>query len=683
MNKYYANDILGWTIDDLWEQVTYDSTLPKEERFLLEFEDEQIETTWAETMFSWHFWEPHRQYQETPLLSNCHIRGDIFSPENQERLLARGKYAVIDQYGYDRVDQEELNRIAYQITNDLHNWAVGDLEEYMGPVDALDNLQIYQHPRIIEQNARILKDPSKRMVNSIYQNIKDILLHDEDLRENSICNSLRQGTMKLGQLLQIVSMRGYCSEINQKIFSTVIPVGFLVGLNRCSFYGMESRSASTAMLSTDDPVKQTEYYNREMQLLNYGVDTIDFEDCGTQTTIPWEVEAEHLDNWLAGKYYKTSRGWEAIRKKDRHLIGKVIQMRTPRFCNHPDEGTLCAYCIGVVAESFQPNANIQYQASVTQNESGTQNTISVKHLLMSAVSEAYIIEHFYQEYIENIGNDKEISLTKELWMRDNVTVKFEKRDVYRLADIHQHDVAHIDVSTISKIRSMIISYTEKSHTDPVTVHIPLNKGSYVPYLTPGFLNYIKEFGYDFDDKYIIVNLAHWADGEVLLRLPERRSSVLEALLVLKKEIFAIGDEAKDAKLRLRMDLSDPMLLSKALKQIADLTNERFNISFPIIELTMLAMMCRDPENDDFRLPKEGTPARFATQSAIMNGKSLSGKAAYQRQFEMVVSPDSYLNDNRVDHPYDNLLVSDQMMEIQQREQSCSTERLRDTRTTSQ
>lgn len=645
----HARELLHWDQEEILDMEH------EAKAIILEFEDEQIETTWQETIVSWLFWKFHREYPETPLLAHSHVQGDFLSPSLQKKLLERGKNDV--RSVYPEVDDEHLNLLAYQITNDCHNMAVGDLEPYAGTMDALAFLQIFKDEEIQSIRQEIYKSPNKRTVNKIYRNIRNILMTAPRYNNNPIAISLKQGTIKQGQLLQIIGMRGFCSEINQKIFKYIIPVGFMEGLTRLSFYAMESRSASTAMLSTDDPVKTTEYYNRELQLLNYGIAEIDFEDCGSDETIPWKVTESDLDEMLAGMYYLDGKELKMIRKRDRFLVGKTIELRTPTYCHHPDDSVVCKYCLGEVSESFQRNANMQYQAVVNQNETVSQQTISVKHLLMSAESDSYVIDPYYLTFFDNSANDKEIIIAQELWLKHDLKLIFNRHDIMRLADINQANrLNEDDISSFSKLRTVTLSYKDTKSNNQVVQPIPLNHGSYMPFLTREFLQHIADYGHDEVNGEVIVSLDNWPDGEVLFRLPERRSSTLEAAVALKKEIFAIGDSGREGKARLAMDLRDPMLLSKALRDIADLTNARFKVSLPIISLVMLAMTGRDPANGDFRTPRKGTGARFAPQRAIMNGRSVSLKTAYERQSEMVVGADYYLDYPRSDQPFDEILV---------------------------
>lgn len=112
----------------------------------------------------------------------------------------------------------------------------------------------------------------------------------------------------------------------------------------------------------------------------------------------------------------------------------------------------------------------------------------------------------------------------------------------------------------------------------------------------------------------------------------------------------------DSKAKLRMDLTDPDILSSAIKDICDMTNRKFSVNLSIVSLVLYAMMSRDPKHGDYRLPKKGTGRHFDTKVNIMNGRSLSQKAAYEKQFTMVQSPKSYLNILRPNHPFDHLLL---------------------------
>ena len=651
MKTIYAADVLHYFLEEILELGRED-----DEPFILTFDDEQIETRWSELLIPWVLWKFHREWPETPLYSNTHLQGEIFSPELQLKLLQRCKEAVKEAYPDE--DDEELNRVAYEVTNDWHNVAVGDLEEYVGTMDALDTLQIYQHEGIQEARRTIFEEPTSRTINKIYSKIKYYLINDPVFRSNNYSIALRQGTAKVGQLLQIVGLRGRCSEINQKIFKNPITVGFMDGLTRASFFAMESRSATTAMMSTDDPVKTTEYYNRELQLLNYGVKSINPVDCGTDETYPWTVTAEDLDRVLPGKYYIDKDGkTKAVRKKDRWLIGKTINLRTPAYCWEKKDACICKYCLGEVSDSFQRNANVQYQATVTQNEGVSQNTISVKHLLMSAESDCYIIDPFYAPYFDNIANDKEISLTTGLWLKNDIKIAIDMRDIPRLSDVVALPTLEgRDIAQFSRLTTIELSYTEHGKQDPTVLSIPMSRGSYKPYLTKEFLNYIRDYSYDVEAGKVIISLNNWPESEVLFRLPERRGSTLEAAIQLKKVIFNVGDDTSNTKLRLRMDLRDPLNMAKVMRDITDLTNYRFNVSLPIIELVMYATMARNPDVGDYRLPKKGDTIRLCTQKALMNGRSLSLKAAHERHYEMVTRPESYLITDRPDAPFDEILV---------------------------
>jgi hypothetical protein len=147
---------------------------------------------------------------------------------------------------------------------------------------------------------------------------------------------------------------------------------------------------------------------------------------------------------------------------------------------------------------------------------------------------------------------------------------------------------------------------------------------------------------------------NWENSESLLRFPERRGSTLEQMEELKSIIFMSSDIGKTL---LRQDLTDDVNLAGAVRLVCDMTNRKFAVSLGIVETVLYAMMARDPKNGDYRLPKNGTGIHFAPQTRIMSGRSLSAKAAYERQFEMVSDPRSYIHRIRPNHDFDYLLLN--------------------------
>jgi len=650
VKTFYAEDILHWSRPKLW------SRLEDWEPINLKFIDGDIVTTFHQTIISWYFWEYHRRYPEIELRVENHVFDERMSPGLQNKLQKRAADQILAIYPEDLQKTFEIHAWT---TQELHNDIVTIGEDYQDTLDSLDLLQIYRHPKLREILANLSED--KRAISKMYQEYQKVLETDPAFRFNKFSNTLRNKQAKVGQAMQVVAIIGYRTEINQNIFRTMIPVGFSVGAKRLSWSVMDRCSASRAELATDEPVKRTEYYNRELQLVTYVLKGVATTDCGSRETIPWEVTSDDLHHVLPGKYYYDANGeLRMIRAKgeewvhpDTHLIGKTIRLRTPSLCHHPDDGVVCKYCLCENAERIQKGTNPGFALTVTQNEQVSQDVISTKHHLASAIAEVFQIEEHLQRYISNAADSLEIALAEPMWAK-RLKVRLDLRDIPRLSDITLLDqVTESDAARISAVKTIVL-VIDNGDKKPTEMVIPVSRGSYRPYMSREFIKYMKDFGFNLANKYIEVDLMHWPDADTLLKFPERSGSTLELMEELKSEIFM---SSKEGKLKIKADLQDPEILAMCIKDTSDMTNRKFSVNLGIVELILYCMMARDPKNGDFRLPKKGTGRHFVPQAKIMNGRSLSAKVAYERQYEMIADPKAYIHTARPNHEFDHLLLN--------------------------
>ncbi|NCB27305.1 MAG: hypothetical protein EOM62_17915 [Bacteroidia bacterium] len=560
------------------------------------------------------------------------------------------KEEIISVYPHENL--ENIQAAIYRGNNRQHNAMTTRGEKYADFVDALTLLEIYEHPEIEAANRDM--EATSAGINRAYGVISRVIDKDPVLRHNSIGAACHMGQTKMAQFHQVVGKRGLCSEVDQTIFPHVVNAGFFEGIHRPSFFAMISRDAAKALQATDDPVKQTEYYNRELQLFTYIIKEIEMGDCGSTETIPWLVKKGELDNILPGKFYVDPvKGLMAIKAGDDHLVGKEIQLRNVASCWHPKDGTICSTCMGQIGRSVQKGTNLGHAATVTQNEKVSQDVISTKHLLRSAETEGFEIDDFYKDWMVNASDISELMLSEKIW-NHHVEVEIDMAYLPRLSDIHALSTFRPqDLMRISGVEDILLIAHQDDENKTVTEElVSTSHSSYRPYLTEAFIKHMKDYGFQNLGKKIRVDLLHWDPSESILKFPERHSSTLEMMLELKSNIFMSSKESKE---RLRYDLTDPDILSMALKDITAMTNRKFSVNLAIVEIVLFAMMSRDPKNNDYRLPKKGTGRRFATKSELMSGRSLSMKCAYEKQYQSILSPLSY-DPIKESLPFDHLLL---------------------------
>ncbi|UQT03777.1 putative DNA-directed RNA polymerase beta subunit [Serratia phage vB_SmaM-Kodama] len=645
MKTRYARELVNWQEREIWAHAE------DPEEFIIVFDDGELPTHWEQVLVSWYFWQYHREYPNVPLELKHFLWDDRLEPGMEDKLRNRGMNSVLAVH--PETDREDLQATAYRLSNMLHNAFSSEGESYQASVDALALLQIHRDPDI----SKALNETrhTKAGINELYSRINKVLMDKPSLRFNPMVAANRNKQIKIAQFDQVVGARGFCSEIDQTIFPTMVSSGFSRGLHRLSHYLMCSRDASKAMQATDDPVKQTEYYNRELQLFTFVVKSIWVGDCGSTETVPWLVEADELDTILPGKRYVAEDGTlKMIKPSDRHLRGKVIQLRNVASCWHPDDGVICSTCMGDIGESIQRGTNLGHACTVTQNERVSQDVISTKHLLISATSEGFEVDPFYSEYLVNAGDISEIMFSTGVWDK-RVEIEIDLADIPRLSDITvMKNLSNAELARFSVIRSLtLLIHNDDEDKSITTVIVPTSHGSYRPFLTEVMVKHMLDYGYETLGKKIKIDMTNWDNTESILRFPERHQSTLELMAELKSALFM---STKESKAKLRYDLTDPDILSMAMKDMCEMTNRKFSVNLAIVEMVLYAMMSRDPANGDYRLPKKGTGRWFDSKSSIMNGRSLSVKSSYEQQYEMLQSASSYTNPVRANHPFDHLLV---------------------------
>lgn len=643
-SMYYARDILYWSEDDMWHRV-------KDRRpFILRFDDGEIDTTWGQTMFSWYYWNLHRRWPDAPLEMKHHLCGQPVSKEIENKLQQRAREAVMSVH--PDIKAREFYRMFAESTNAISNATAARAVAYENSADALGMLKIYDHPEI--QQALREFDGSKRSLQRLYATGDRVMQTAPDLAHDSQIRMYRNGQSKRAQVHQYYLSRGFCSDIHQRIFPRAVRPGYVSGIKKVSEWLMDSRTGSIAQLATTVPVEQSELFNRESQLITYVLHRMDREDCGCEDGIPWEVDRSDLDTVLPGVYHKTERGWVPIRKSDRHLLGQRIEIRSPFTCMHPDDGVVCQKCIGDSARDMDDEANPGFMMTIEMNKDTTQDTISTKHMLASANGEVFNVDPFYTAYITNEINPSELTLAPEIW-NALIQVRFHTNDFLSLADITAvPERALAEPSRISEIGEMELTIDRQDGLRPERLVVPVSKGSLRPHISKELMQYMVDNGFDVMGDWVTVDLKQWPSENTMLTFPERRSSTLELLRDFKTAIF-MTDRA--SRLRAKRDINDPEVLSDCLKELSDISNRKFTVNLSITMVIMYCMTVRSIRQSDYRLPKPWTSRMFCPQSRIMTGRSLSGKLAHSRQYELIPDPRSYVDKMRVGHNFDHLLLN--------------------------
>ena len=200
---------------------------------------------------------------------------------------------------------------------------VSKLSAYVETLDATDIVSIIYHPSVQEARAEMLAAPSPNSIAKLYEKVPAILKDPEFLPYNSLKQTAVTGNASVAQINQIIATVGLRTDINSYMFPKPVLDSFGTGIKRLHDFMIESRSASKSLMFQKDPIRDTEYFNRRLQILCQPIRYIFKGDCGTSNTLPWKLQVGD-DVALDGSYYEDEDGiLQVIGKNDhtRKMIG--------------------------------------------------------------------------------------------------------------------------------------------------------------------------------------------------------------------------------------------------------------------------------------------------------------------------------------------------------------------------
>ena len=160
MRTINALDLLHLSHADIWNM--------PDEKFILRFEDGELETTTRRTIFSWYHWEVHRQYEKIPLMTYHHMGQAALGSDTMLDILSHCSRDIHLAYG-DSIDREQTWKLYYQVVNDVYNDFSSNLEAYQTSSNILDYLEIFDHPEVQAANAAVR--PNQTSITKAYDRI--------------------------------------------------------------------------------------------------------------------------------------------------------------------------------------------------------------------------------------------------------------------------------------------------------------------------------------------------------------------------------------------------------------------------------------------------------------------------------------------------------------------------------
>ena len=656
MRKYHVRELLYYNQEQIF-------ALPDED-LEIEFDDgSALVASARSTILSWHGWHYFRIDSSVLITSDHHFGSTIVSKGSELKFLGLCQRTLakhLEAKGVLTIGvMEELQRLTYYLQNMIYNNVSTELEEYVTTLSALDILEVVDHPVIKKIN-----EETKPTQESLARGRKEITrilakTHDE-LPNNRFVRQIRIGGTDVKQAIQIIAPVGYRTEISSDIFSLPIMSGFAYGLKNLYEIAIESRSASKALMFTKAPLADTQYFNREMQLMTCVVQNLYHgEDCGSTIGVPFHVTNNSLEI-LDGKYHiKEDGSLELITEQSEHLIGTTVRLRSPMTClKH-----VCGRCVGELQWSIPSQTNIGHACVVELCEKISQLVLSVKHVDSSSSAEEVIIGATSAAMVERGLEPNEINLRGFL-RNKNARLQFSRHFAYGLGmlnRINPTEWSSLSIWDISAMSDVVVVMENKlgEVMHPVSVSMGSRLGSF----SLAFLAYlarsdVRAIG---NGEMYEVDLSGWDFDKAVWQLPLRHRNMIEFKQEIEEFIKCGGKNSKKGQhLKYRERLEVPIteeLMGDVLKQFHELVSSKLKINIVHLEVTLLATMVRQSSklNPDYRLPPGGVGGYFGSYNDLIAYRSLAPAMAYESQRSHFINMDSFGDIPRPGSPLDPIM----------------------------
>lgn len=644
-----ARDILKLSKDELWGLQDGPMTI--------RFDDGVLQTTARKTIFSAYLWEFQRRYPKAPLFMRHHISGVDDGAEAQLGarthldIMGHALWDAYDAYlaSGEEINIEELSKIAYDLTNEVYNDFSYRLEEYVSTISILDFVEVVRNPNVRKANEGVVS--TQQSIDDTYRVIENELRNSPSLKNNALAKAARTKLVSMGQVLQTVGPRGFLTDLNSIIFPTAVLTGYTAGITKLYQSMIESRSATKSLMLTKDPLADSQYFNRKLQLLCAILQNLHKGDCGTTVTIPWRVRAGDLKT-IDGKYYVDGGKLFRVSRKDKHLIGKVINMRSIFGCAHPDKSGVCATCFGEISRSIPAGTVLGHVSSTVLCEKISQIVLSTKHLDGTSKIDRIQIEEFDRQFIENCEKPNQIKLATALAGK-KVKLYVSAEEAKNLTDVmNVKSVKSLSIGRVSELRD--VQFGVEGKDGEVISVVSVSDDSRMSSMTHELLEHIKRTDWTVSGtgEYVI-DLSGWDATLPMFELPMKHMNMLDFMNSIEA---MVKSAAKTTKSKRSLTLADYETPQGALVDFHDLVVKKLEINVAHLEAIVFSTMITSSEKLDYSLPLLGDKAEFGSYADNMAMRSLAAVMAYQNQSALLLDPKSYTVTNRPSHPIDRLLM---------------------------
>lgn len=606
----------------------------------------------------WHYWEFNRRFSLPLSKKQLPEPGAWLTNKLHLNLLTVGLRLVCERYPKQK--PLEVAKIGLYITEQIVKLD-REFLEYATTLHIDDYIDILLDEEIAasKQQAEttiptMISAPDRYHALNDTHNVIERRLHEEregKFLRNGLSILVNSETLSIKQLKQAF-LRGYTTEVDSSFFPDPVLNGFVEGLEGREI-AQESRSGTKAAFYAAEPVQTTELANRVRQIVMAVLQRVHTGNCGSNITYPCQVREKDLPK-LIGKYYLDDNNYlHCVEPDDKHLVGKVINLRFPAGCLHTDRVGICEVCMGRVHENLPEDTNAAHPFGVELFGGTSQKVISVKHDDTSSVGDVFNLTALDRDFLR-LGDNPNFLVTSQ--PLPGVELLISAKEAQYLTDINLTEVSQINPEKVTELTQVSFHYKDKEGISQYH-HLDVSSGRHGSALTTDILTMMKQhpgmWYYNNESKVstYAIDLGSVPPGTPLIQLPFKHYSMLDLHMAVAHFITS-GGEGNGKR------LVDFTAYGQAIEHFDDLISAKgFKVNRAALEITLYAYTAQDPENGNYDLAKGSNHVTFVSERAIFTFRSMSQLLVYQGQRNIFDDPNSYLLKNRSPHPYDVLFRS--------------------------
>ena len=589
------------------------------------------------------FWWPILTAFNIPLRKDHFIKNKAYS--------ASSLYDEWNRY-YDEImsitshNAKLLKQTMWKVLEDMYYFGCIDLAEYVASLDIIDMSQITTEPvmdniiktkyDLVDANGDLKPYLSTKNVEEIIathgKEIIKLLETKGALKNQRLLPFQRTGQLNVHQVPQTMYCFGIRTDINDAIVKMVVIGSALDGLRNIHEFADEALSARKTAFYNHEAVKQSQYFNRRMQLVCSSVKQLYEGDCGSTITVAFRIK-EKTKNNVIGKFIIDNGRLVCLTKYNiDSYVDKIVQLRSPMTCRY--RNGVCEVCGGRIYSNFNFKLSPGIISSIHTVESVTQKILSAKHLVKT-MSIIYRIPTDL-EHIFEARNTSEIAWNKEFvgkWSNKKFDADLKLgipydsfRNFTDVKLIRGDSVCETSMSNLSTI------YIRKGDKVIIEANMKNDKDN-MPSFSIDMLKHIRDN---------FTNLEH-KNGCIWIPIAGTEYMPLMVTKIMNDNMLAF---VKRVDTFFKKDIKKFRTNSSALEAATDILYDKVSVNITHIETVLKSFQVTSATDRSIPRVEDTNDVQYRGMDDILEYRHVGSKLAYEDLKNHIYSAETYLNNRQ-------------------------------------